>query len=458
MNLASLVGSLIRSGADYKETLRVAYISNLDNRPPLEEKEVVNIVNSIWKTHLGGSPGIHCKFTSPKGEVPLCNETNPEVVGDSFHCNTTTAAIVPEFVAKKQGEQEEGMLRIPCIEPASGAVATNPMATEDETHWKVKPISDLPPIEPIDWLFEGYIARGRITELVGIWKSGKTTLLTAILKKMENGGEIAGRQVKKAKAIVISEESEHEWIDRRERLKLTNSTSLVCQPFKTKPPPLMWSRFIDNIATQMEGYELIIIDSLASLWPVVDENNSTAVTDALLPLRNWTKMGKAVLLVHHPKKNDATEGRSSRGSGGLPAYVDILLEFRRHGRAGTTKRSITAYSRRPETPPELFIDYVNNNYVLLGEGGLPDEEERLNILLGLLPAEPPGLSRGEILSSWNGSKLKPTANQLWRDLKALLTKGRIAYTGKGTKTEPVKYLKKGDNSNVEGHNKDGAVS
>ena len=44
----------------------------------------------------------------------------------------------------------------------------------------------------ITWLWQGLIARGKITLLTSQWKSGKTTLVSVLLSKLQTGGELAG--------------------------------------------------------------------------------------------------------------------------------------------------------------------------------------------------------------------------------------------------------------------------
>ena len=41
----------------------------------------------------------------------------------------------------------------------------------------------------IDWLWQGYLARGSLTLLTSLWKAGKTTLLTGLLQRLGSGGD-----------------------------------------------------------------------------------------------------------------------------------------------------------------------------------------------------------------------------------------------------------------------------
>ena len=43
-----------------------------------------------------------------------------------------------------------------------------------------------------DWLWHGFLARANLTLLTGMWKSGKTTLLSLLLSRRKTGGSLAG--------------------------------------------------------------------------------------------------------------------------------------------------------------------------------------------------------------------------------------------------------------------------
>src|ERR1700694_3832524 len=70
------------------------------------------------------------------------------------------------------------------------------------------------------WLWEGYLAPGNVTLLTSQWKSGKTTLVSILLSRLKEGGELAGLPIAPAKAVVVSEESRQLWQPRHKRLDL----------------------------------------------------------------------------------------------------------------------------------------------------------------------------------------------------------------------------------------------
>jgi hypothetical protein len=54
----------------------------------------------------------------------------------------------------------------------------------------------LPTTDPSLWLWEGFLARGGITLLTSLWKSGKSTLLATLLARMKEGGQFGGKALK----------------------------------------------------------------------------------------------------------------------------------------------------------------------------------------------------------------------------------------------------------------------
>jgi hypothetical protein len=259
------------------------------------------------------------------------------------------------------------------------------------------PASQLRASDPnADWLLRGYIARKSVTLLTSLWKAGKSTLLALQLKAMGCGDDLAGLSVAKANVLVVSEESSALWAGRRDKLGIGDHAQFYIRPFLGRPDPARWNDFIRHIAelVQQRDLALVCFDTLAALWPVVDENDAAMVLAALTPLHRITQAGAGVLLSHHPRKGDAGEGQASRGSGALPGFVDVILELRRvrPNDRSNRQRSLTAYSRFDATPAELVIELAEDgsSYRSLGSPADADRQGRWETIRNLLPGEEPG--------------------------------------------------------------------
>jgi hypothetical protein len=125
---------------------------------------------------------------------------------------------------------------------------------------------DQPGVTPPGWLWQGYLGPGKVTLLTSQWKSGKTTLVSLLLARMQQGGPLAGLAVAPGKAFVISEESQADWRPRLARLGIRDNVNLLCRPFTTQPGMDGWLALIDTAAAlhHRQGCDLVVIDSLAA--------------------------------------------------------------------------------------------------------------------------------------------------------------------------------------------------
>lgn len=302
-------------------------------------------------------------------------------------------------------------------------------------------IVDIGPAEPPEWLWRGYVARGHSTLLTALWKSGKTTLVAHLLRDVGTGGGLVDG-LGGVKVLVVSEESPTIWARRRDDLGIGPHVDLLCRPFKARPGPADWRRLLDTIVELVasRGYTMVVFDTLASLWSVVNENDATDVMTALMPIIPLLERGVAVLLVHHPRKGDATEGQAARGSGALAGFVDIIVEMRRHEPENRQdrRRVLAAYSRFDETPAEAVIELTDHGYKVIGDRAEVRHGDRMVILDGLLPTGAPGLTVEEVRTAWTAEP-KPGKRTIDGDLAEGCRAGRWQRTGAGKRGDPFRF-------------------
>src|SRR5207237_1801262 len=144
---------------------------------------------------------------------------------------------------------------------------------------------------------------------------------------------------------------------RQQRLGLDEHVQVICQPFAGKPTDSDWRTLLDHAAHLLgtEGGRLLVIDTVATLLPVGAETNADCMVRALAPLRRLAEQGVAVWLMHHPHKGKSRAGQWSRGTGSLPASVDIVLEVHpfRAADPEDRRRLLLAHSRPEDTPRRL---------------------------------------------------------------------------------------------------------
>lgn len=288
---------------------------------------------------------------------------------------------------------------------------------------------------PVEWFWEGFLAKGQFTLFASLWKAGKTTLICWLLKSIENQNQFIGKDTKTVNVLIISEESEAIWAKRKEEYHFGANIWLSCRPLNRKTNTQQWIQFITKTAEFCVENKIgfVIIDTLATFWPVRDENDATQVTSALLPLNSLLENDLAVMVVHHDRKSGGEEGTASRGSGALPAYADIIVEFRRFdpSKRNDTRRVVKTYSRYEETPPELVLELTPEGYDVHGTKAQVVQQEKLSLVLEIVPLEPASYSIDKILSEWPEEEYgkPPHKATMYRWLQKLKEQGSVKVIG-----------------------------
>jgi hypothetical protein len=297
----------------------------------------------------------------------------------------------------------------------------------------------------VAWVWRGYLARGHVTLLSSQWKMGKTTLLAALLGRMRAGGTLAGLEVAAGRAVVVSEEGLAHWARRRERLSLGPQLCLISGPFSGRPTPAQWRDLLDSVGELhcQHGLTLAVLDSLGEFLPAGAERDASAMLEALLPLRQLTAAGVAVLLLHHPRKGTAADGQAARGSGALAAFVDILVEMHWHSRGAEAdrRRRLLGWSRLEGTPRQLVIELNadGTDYAAHGDFAADEFGPGWELLRGVLGGATDWLTRLEILRAWPEGQPPPAPVTLWRWLERAVSQGLVRREGQRHLGDPFRY-------------------
>jgi hypothetical protein len=294
-------------------------------------------------------------------------------------------------------------------------------------------------------VWQGYLARGHVTLLSSQWKMGKTTLLSVLLSRMGTGGALAGLGVAAGRAVVVSEEGRSLWEARVRRLGLGRQVCLLSRPFAGKPTLPQWLDLLAHLGElhRQYGLALVVIDNLGELLPAGAENGTSEMMAALLPLRQLTAMGVAVLLLHHPRKGTSADGQAARGSGALPAFADILVEMHWYTRGAEDdrRRRLLAWSRLEETPRQRVIELnaAGTGYTAHGDFAEDEFAPAWAALRGVLAHAPNKLTRVEILRAWPEDEAAPSQATLRRWLSRAVAQGLVLREGRGQHGDPFRY-------------------
>jgi hypothetical protein len=246
------------------------------------------------------------------------------------------------------------------------------------------------------------------------------------------------------KAVAVSEEGLDQWQRRAGQLDFGDHVGWISRPFKTRPTQSDWLALLDRLAEwhAERTLSLVVIDPLAAFLPARSENDAGCVLEALMPLQRLTTQGLSVLVNHHPRRAKSAAGSAARGSGALSGWADILVEMRWFRRASDTdrRRRLVAFSRFPETPRQLVIEWTADGTDYLGHGTFQEEEfnRSWEILRRLLEQAPRKLNRVEIHKAWP-MKPAPDLSSVTRWLEQAVSAGLALGDGQGRRSHPYRY-------------------
>ena len=264
------------------------------------------------------------------------------------------------------------------------------------------------PVYNNDWVWEGYIARRKITLLFATWKSGKSTFYNHLLRNIEKGEEFLGVKTNFTETFVVSEEDLSEWVQRRDLYKFGKHTIIDSQPFVGRPTQEQWEAYLIEKGEYclQNKIDTVVIDTIANLWPVDNENDASKVSTGLIPLRELTKRGLAVLLIHHPKKEFSDIDTAMRGSGAIPSFVDAYMMMSRVQQGNEFQRKLEIRGRSGFSTEKIVIELrdhkkTTEKYVRLGTTGEVSDGNSREIVMNVLRTCPYPLSVKEVREESN---------------------------------------------------------
>ncbi|MEI7687897.1 MAG: AAA family ATPase, partial [Planctomycetota bacterium] len=271
----------------------------------------------------------------------------------------------PEAAEPDHGDAFEGEDQFAEVVPAPGKPPSDfpfaegePQKSTDVAAIEPTPITQLVRLNTNrEYLLDKFILRNTTTLLSGYWKAGKTTFFSWLILSLIKGDTFLGLTCRPSKVLIVTEEDADIWCDRRDALGLTDQVGVIVNPFLSKPTLGVWREFIKRLVVivKRDGYDIVFMDTIFTLWCVNDENDAGEVTAAMLPIRELKEQA-AVFFGAHLNKADSTQGRGTRGSGALPSSVDTILELRRKSdNIEDTRRELAALGRY-SPPPVTLID------------------------------------------------------------------------------------------------------
>jgi hypothetical protein len=183
-----------------------------------------------------------------------------------------------------------------------------------------------------EWIWNGYLAPGKITLLSSRRSSGKTTLLSILLAMLKTGGELAGAAVKPARAYILASESHDDWMQRIRRFRYPASMHWCLNAYFGFGGLPKWHGIIDEACA--DEFELLVIDPLSMIISHGIRHTDESILATLQPLRRVTDRGAAVLVLNlAPGRSPMHDYLRPVRKALLTDFADIAMNWDRHGRS-----------------------------------------------------------------------------------------------------------------------------
>lgn len=279
------------------------------------------------------------------------------------------------------------------IDAAGARAALANLGTEDLTD--ALPTVSAPdfcrevPEEP-DWVMQGYLARGAITELDAKIKTGKTHFTCDLIRAVLAGEEFLDRPTTATTVLYLTEERRTSFRAVLARVGLDEAAGLEIA-FR-HGAKAAWSEMGRTVVARAQslGAGLVIVDTLSD-WAGLEadkENDAGAALEAMRPLQEMTAAGLAVLVLRHERKSGGEVGDSARGSSAFGGAADILLSLQKDPSLGhENRRVLGAVGRLEGWAPRLLIEMTDGRYRSLGTSAQVEAERAKEIIMAALPTD-----------------------------------------------------------------------
>jgi hypothetical protein len=293
------------------------------------------------------------------------------------------------------------------------------------------------PQDPIVWVVGNYIPEGALVVLASYPKVGKTTWIFALIVAVATGKTFMGFATCQGPVLLLSvEEHRREVKARLLRFGARPDAAIYVHAAPLDHDANVFSRIAAFIREHQ--IRLVVLDTLGSFWQISDENNNAEVERRLRPWRDLAHVTNcAVVLIHHERKIKGSGGREIRGGSALLGGVDqaLLLDHRRGG--SRSQRVLRATGRYDDTPKELILELVGNDYAALGTADELSGEAVVDTVASALSGEWQGIPAIATVTRMHGGQVR-------RALETLRKRGQAERAGAGKKGDPYTYRRRPD--------------
>ncbi|MFN8802681.1 AAA family ATPase [Gemmatimonas sp.] len=196
-----------------------------------------------------------------------------------------------------------------------------------ETQPLAELLEDPAVLAPAEWIVRPLFERGTLSVIYGPGKIGKSTMLADIAGHVIAGRDWAGQSVTGGPVLWVDLEQGRRRLARTfGSMDRTLAGQLHVWSDLSARPDL--SRVWRTIETLQPA--LVVMDSLAKLCQVEEENDNAAWQRALQPLEAMARANRAaVVVIDHDRKGEGEHGRALRGASSKLAAFDAAIHLKR---------------------------------------------------------------------------------------------------------------------------------
>ena len=212
--------------------------------------------------------------------------------------------------------------------------------------------------DEISYAVDGIVPFGSVTTFAALFKTGKTELVSGMVRAITEGEPFLERQTKASMVLYLTEERPGTFKMKADRYGFEYSVGIVHRSV-IAAEGWDWPETIDQ-ATHFavhEGYGVLIVDTFTRWSRLLDENNNAEITKRMDALERAAATGLAVVVVHqHGKGAPRGDGRDMRGASAFGDAVDVFCELYKDPKhLGPRQRRLNVQGRIQEL--KLIVEF-----------------------------------------------------------------------------------------------------
>jgi KaiC/GvpD/RAD55 family RecA-like ATPase len=216
------------------------------------------------------------------------------------------------------------------------------------------------------------VARGDVGCIFGAPGAGKSLLAPFLGYMVASGNEAFGMRTKAGPVFYVAAEDPHGMRGRVKALKLAHGDAPGFTLVEGVSD-LLRAESADLVALEAAVKErspaLIIVDTLATAFPGLEENSAEAMGRVVAVARRLAEGGAAVVLIHHDTK---AEGATPRGHSLLNGALDVALHVKRDSESGIIRGTLTK-NRNGQCDRDIAFNIATE------DGGTDEDGDKISL-------------------------------------------------------------------------------